>query len=633
MAAVIEASRISVERGQDKAAGLRVWIVDTPGALCRELVPALQGAGHQVQCLADLAPLPMPVREAQADVLILGVELPGGEGLERLRRFESGRLGRHLPVIVVANRAELEYELPDAFDFLCTPPDVPRLLADLRLIAQSRRSGAAPAELDLGDLSLFQNFLVQHSGLHFDQRNLRILERGLTRRMRALGLSDPRRYYEYLQVHGEARREFKKLLSLLTVGETYFFRYLAHFEALRQEVLPALMERNGAQRRLRLWSAGCSTGEEPYSLAILLRTHFPRLRDWDVRILATDINQQALNKARAGVYGARSLRVTDPELVRGWFHPRGKEFELDAEIRDLVEFRYLNLQTGNYAELLADESGFDLIFCRNVLIYFRPATSRKVVADLARVLKPGGSLFLGHAETLIHLSETFERVIRRRGFYYQLPLEPSAPTRECTQDAVAPQAIPAAAPRDSSFTRTLPRAPREAVAPDPAALYRQGLDAFAGEDFAAAAACFEEVLGLDANHVGALIGCAFIHANRGARDQARAYCARALRVDDLCAEAYFLRGLLLEDEELWPEAREQYRKALLIDLEFVMPHFRLAGIHERLGLYDDARRELRNSLRLLERRPAESLVPHSGGLTREVFLEVCRERLNQLPPA
>ncbi|WP_305042192.1 CheR family methyltransferase [Geoalkalibacter sp.] len=621
-------------RASAKPPGLRVWIVDTPGGLCRDLEAALKGVGHQVRCVGDkVASLP-PVRETECDVLLLGIELPGDEGLERLRRFESGRLARQVPVIVVANRPELEYELPDAFDFLRVPPDVPRLLADLRLIAESRRNGAVPAELAPRDLSLFQNFLVQHSGLHFDQRNLRILQRGLARRMRALGLSDYRNYHAYLEAHGESRRELKKLLGLLTVGETYFFRYLAHFEALRQQVLPDLLQRNRARRSLRLWSAGCSTGEEAYSLAILLRTHFPGLRDWEVRILATDINHQALNKARAGIYGARSLRVTDPDLVRTWFHPRGKEFELDAEIRDLVEFRYLNLQTSDYAEGLEGASGFDVIFCRNVLIYFRPSTSQKVVADLARVLRPGGSLFLGHAESLVNLSDAFARVICQRSFYYQMPLPSSAPHGEVTREA-APlppvRALPAAA---WPVALPAPRPPAlRAPAPDPEEVYRQGLSAFESEDFTAAAACFAEVLLHNENHAGALVGRAFIHANQGAHEQARACCAKALRADDLCAEAYFLQGLLLEVEEHWSEAREEYRKALLIDLDFVMPHFHLGGIHARLGLYDDARRELRNSLRLLERRPAESLVPYSGGLTREVFLEVCRERLNQLPPA
>ncbi|MDO3378338.1 CheR family methyltransferase [Geoalkalibacter halelectricus] len=608
---------------------LRVWVAETPGGLCADLVPLLGEAGCTVQCVAtDDAPLPA-VRVGDCDVLVLGIELPGPQALERLRRFESGRLSRQVPVIVVANRAELEYELPDAFDFLTLPVDARRLLAGVRRAASvARIEEQRLPPLEALDLILFQNYLVQHSGLHFDQRNLRILQHGLTRRMRALGLSSYRAYFDYLESFGEARQELKKLLGLLTVGETYFFRYLAHFEALRHQVLPELIARNRARRTLRLWSAGCSTGEEPYSLGILLRAHFPELREWDVRILATDINHQALNKARRGVYGSRSLRVTDPALISTWFEQRGSEYLLDESIRALVDFRYLNLQTGSYPDPGAGIADFDIIFCRNVLIYFRQATSRKVVEGLARSLAPGGSLFLGHAETLINLSRQFERASHERSFFYRLPAAPptlEAPPRP-PEPPVAPQTLPEVA-RARTTEADAPPAP----ARDAEQLYAEGQEAFNREDFAGARACFEKILAVDEQHPGAWVGSGFVHANRGAIEQARTCCEHALAADDLHAPAYFLKGLLLELEGHWLEAREEYRKALLIDMDFIMPRFHLGGIHERLGQGADARRELRNSVRLLERLPTEALVPLSGGLTREVFLEVCRDQLNQLP--
>lgn len=609
---------------------VRVWIAETPSGLCGDLLPALNAAGFEVHCIAaGDAPLP-PVRATDCDVLILGIELPSPQGLERLRRFECGRLSRQVPVIVVADRPELEYELPDAFDFLNSPVDLPRLLAGIRRAGSMHRLelGALQPLEDL-DLGLFQNFLVQHSGLHFDQRNLRILQHGLTRRMRALGLRTYREYFAHLETFRESRRELKKLLSLLTVGETYFFRYLAHFEALRHQLLPELIERNRERRSLRLWSAGCSTGEEPYSLAILLRTHFPQLRDWNLRILATDINHRALNQARQGVYGPRSLRVTDPALVNTWFEPRGHEFVLDPRIREMVDFRYLNLQTGCYPDAREDIADFDIIFCRNVLIYFRQATSRKVVAGFARSLAPAGSLFLGHAETLVHLSQEFRRETYQRNFYYRLPA-----AAQLAVETPAPGETPAVLQPNSS---PAPCTQAQESAPQPASfdvneLYQRGLEAFHREEFAVAEACFAQILAEDERHCGALVGSGFVFANRGDLAQARTCCERALEADDLSAQAYFLKGLLLELEECWHEAREEYRKALLIDLDFIMPHFHLGAIYERLGQAAAARREIRNSLRLLERLPNETLVPLSGGLTREVFLEVCRDQLDQLPP-
>lgn len=611
--------RAAMRGRRDKHGPLRVWVADTAGGLCRELLPALAAAGMETLCLDyDNRALPQ-VRATDCDVLILGIELPGEPGLERLRRFESGRLVRQVPVIVVADRPELEFELPDAFDFLSLPVDQKRLLADLELIAEQARS-SKPSSTTLAetDLRLYQDYLVRHSGLHFDQRNLRILERGLARRMRALGFDDYRRYFNYLQSCSDSRRELTKLLGLLTIGETYFFRYLAHFEALRYKVLPELIERNRERRTLRLWSAGCSTGEEPYSLAILIKEHFPQLQDWDVRILASDINQQSLNKARSGLYGTRSLRVADTALLRTWFQPQGRDQQLHERIRNMVSFRYLNLQSEDYLRTLRVDEPFDVIFCRNVLIYFGQSTSRTVVSGFAQALRPGGYLFLGHAETLHNLSEDFERVIHQRSFFYRrLPQAPQAKT------AVAPRVAPVAlAPRE-------PLVPAGSV-PDVAALFQQGMEAFNREDFRTAQMRFAEILSLEPEHAGALVGQGFVCANRREWPQAQDWCEAALRSDDLCAEAYFLKGLLCEALGEPQSAREEYRKALLIDLDFIMPHYRLAGLFEQQGLLDDARRELRNSLRLLEKWPSESQVPYSGGLSREVFLEVCRAHLNRL---
>lgn len=614
---------------------LQVWIADTEGGLCDQLPAALTAAGHRVRLLAPAENPFAAVREGGCDVLVLGIELPGRLGLERLRRFETGRLSRQLAVLVVSNRPELGYELPDAFDFLATPVDLSRLLDDVRHAGRNRSRDGREGHLADPERGLFQDFLARHSGLHFDQRNLKILERGLLRRMRALGSGDFRDYFSYLETFHEARQELKKLLALLTVGETYFFRYLAHFEALRHHALPDIVELNRSHRTLRLWSAGCSTGEEPYSLAIMLREHFPELADWEVRILATDINQMALNQARRGIYGQRALRVTDGELVEKYFRPHGKNYELAPSIRAMVDFRYLNLQTGSYPSAETATADIDLLFCRNVMIYFSQETSRTVVERFSRALRPGGFLFLGHAETLAYLNSSFQRVVQHRGFYYRLPADspPRPPSAAVVATPSEPPAAPAPAPPASVPAE--PGLVREEegvpVAIEATALFRRGEEAFAREEFALADKLFVQTLARVPDHVGALTGRGFVCANRNDLAGALAFAQRALAVDDLSAAAYFLRGLVAELEQDWALAREEYRKALLIDLDLIMPHYHLSRVFSRLGRAADARRELSNTLRLLERLPGETLVHHSGGLTREVFLEICRAQLNQLP--
>ena len=192
-------------------------------------------------------------------------------------------------------------------------------------------------------LAPFKSHLLEHSGLHFNQNNQRILERALLRRVQALQIDSLSTYFKYLAAPSENYDELNKLIGLLTVGETSFFRYRSHREALLYYVIPGLIEKNRHSQRLRFWSAGCSTGEEPYSLAILLLEHFPELVGWDIQIQATDINKRALRHAREGVYGERSLRMMKQPLCRKYFSRTENHFQVSRQARNMVRFDYLNL--------------------------------------------------------------------------------------------------------------------------------------------------------------------------------------------------------------------------------------------------------------------------------------------------
>ncbi len=597
-----------------------VLLIEGEQGLCRRLSAMLGGAGYRVDCV-EVGEKPLvAVQRLAPDAVILEIGAAEAEGMQVLRRLLSNRANRGLPVIVISSEAALEYELLDAFDFLALPLDEQRLLEDLALLEQRRNSGALQARLPLDEeaLGLFQDYLHRHSGLHFDQRNIRVLERGLQRRMRALGIDSYLGYFSYLERYGEIRRELAKLLGLLTIGETYFFRYLPHFEALVSQLIPEAITRNRASRTLRIWSAGCSSGEEAYTLALVLAENFPQLADWDVQILATDINKQVLKKAREGLFSARSVRLAEPRMLKRYFRPEGKSFRLEAAIRERVQFGYLNLQTDSYPDAL------DMAFCRNVMIYFRPETTRQIVARLARCLRPEGYLFLGHAETLLGISDEFVRIARSGGFLYQLSPKQAEPARS------APVEPPAARTPVQAVVPVANPQPAETPPSGPMEVYRQAMNAFDREEFGAALSGFEGLLAQEPGHVGALVGKGFVLANQARYDEALDCCSKALDEDDLCAEAYFLRGMIYQIHEEQEQALEEYRKALLLDMDFIMPHYQLGRIFARAGRDREARRELRNVLGLLEKMPEESAVPHSGGLSREVFLEVCREDLQSL---
>jgi len=602
----------------------QVLIVDRDRELCRTLTGLLTSAGYRVDCLVEPV-RPDAVRDLTPDLLLLDVpEAPGPE-TELLRCLSLQRTAVHCPVIVTSGQPELEFELLDVFDLLPKPLDEERLLEDVALLASRGQAPPSYPHMDEVDLALFQNFLVSHSGLHFDRRNALLLERGLQRRMRAVRARNYRDYFDYLDRYRESRQELKKLLGLLTVGETYFFRYLAHFEALLEFVLPEVIEHNRPHRRLRIWSAGCSTGEEPYSLAMMVREHFPELLDWDLQILATDVNKRALSTARAGRYGPRTLRATDSVYLERYFRPDGDRFQLAPEIRDMVRFGYLNLCTGSFP---GPGAPFDLIFCRNVMIYFQPETTRQVVRALSDVLRPGGYLFLGHAETLLNLRHDFERVQHGGGFFYRLrapqpepvvpPPRPAPPPQVPPQAGLAP-AVPA--------EREKPPAPAGEAAPDLAKIYVRATQAFAEENFRTASHDYAILLRHSPEHVGALVGYGFLLANRGEFEEALGYCQRALAVDDLCPEAYFLKGLIRELEDRPQEALVEYRRTLLLDMTQVIPHYSLSRVYRQLGRTEEAVRELRNTLRLLERLPADRPIPYSGGLVPPALDDQCRREL------
>lgn len=613
-----------------------VLIVDEDQELCRALAATLVDAGCQVECLGAGEGHSQAIRQLAPDLVILDVSLPESVGLDTLRRLGVHRSTKKIPVIATSRQAELEYELLDAFDFLPKPIDRRRLLEDIALLKANRHEhGLGYGPMSEAELTLFQEYLLTHSGLHFDQSNIKILERGLQRRMRAIGAKDYGAYFHYLEKHGENRQEQKKLLGLLTVGETYFFRCLAHFDALIHHVLPELIVRNRTQRSLRIWSAGCSTGEEPYTLAMLLCEHFPQLADWNVQILGTDINKVAIRRASEGSYGPRALRVTDAVYREKYFQRVGNTYVVDTRIRDMVHFTYLNLQTGAFPSTDNDTSDIDILFCRNVMIYFRLGTTRCIVEKFSRCLRPEGYLFLGHAETLINISDRFQRQHQAGGFYYQLrtgaPADkpPALPCLPTPVDAVRPPPIsPQTSPPVPPPVLPLPAA--EPPAPDLQDLFIRAEQEFNRENFRTASHSYDTILRHIPRHVGAMVGKGFILANEGLYEQALEACTQALAVDDLHPEVYFLRGLICELQSDLQGAVSEYRKALLLDMEFIMPHYNLSKIFWRMGRPRDARRELNNTVRLLEKAADEAIIPHSGGLSRAVFLEVCRDDAGQL---
>jgi chemotaxis protein methyltransferase CheR len=266
------------------------------------------------------------------------------------------------------------------------------------------------------EFSLFRTLIYRESGICLHESKREFLEFRLRRRMKEVSAASPYWYYRHLVEHPHT--ELAPLLELLTINETSFFRNQPQFDLLRETVLPVLAARNArcVLPRVRVWSAGCSTGEEPYSIAMTLLDRFGQSAGWDLRVLASDLNMSVLAAARRGCYPASKVRESvDAELLRRHFDPRGDQYQVREPVRRLVAFDFHNLKHENGLRDL------DVIFCRNVLIYFDEEEQRKVIDKFHRSLAPGGYLFLGHSETLRGVDPRFEFVFDRKGAAYRKP--------------------------------------------------------------------------------------------------------------------------------------------------------------------------------------------------------------------
>jgi chemotaxis protein methyltransferase CheR len=265
---------------------------------------------------------------------------------------------------------------------------------------------------------LLREIVYEHSGLSFGEDMLYVVERRLAPRLQIHGLPDFAAYHRFLRYDPGSRAEIEAAIEALTTHETYFYREPLQLQAFVEEVLPLLARENARQRRLRIWSAGCATGEEVYTIAILIERS-GLFAGWDVDVFGSDISRRVLAVARAGAYGPHAFRNGESEALRPWFRAEGGKFHVRDEIRRLASFGHMNLLDPGATRRLPV---VDAVFCRNVMIYLDLPARKRVLGMFHEGLREGGYLFLGHAESLLHITTDFEIVHLRHDLVYRKPL-------------------------------------------------------------------------------------------------------------------------------------------------------------------------------------------------------------------
>ncbi|MBC8458698.1 MAG: chemotaxis protein CheR [Deltaproteobacteria bacterium] len=484
-------------------------------------------------------------------------------------------------------------------------------------------------------LEQFSKFVAERIGLHFPKERWRDLERGIRSAAKELGFQETESFLQHVLSSPLPRNQLEILASNLTVGETYFYRDKKAFEALEEHILPELLHSlRGKERRLRIWSAGCCTGEEPYSLAILLSKVIADLKDWNITILATDINPRFLKKASLATYSEWSFRDA-PQWLKEKYLTRVKDghFEIVYPIKKMVTFSHLNLAEDVYPSLLNNTNAMDIIFCRNVLMYFTPEQTKKVIQNLYNSLADGGWLIVSSIENSSVLYPQFTTVNFHGLTVYRKNLS-SQPVYSVADfgtridlklDTLNLKLAPAEP--EPVFTSHLePLASLEAEVIKPAvvqpiayeealALYREGLYTEVTERLLG-------VLSKNGADSKATSLLARAYANQGKLIEALEWCEKAVVDDKLNPGLYYLQATILEEQGAMEAAVASLKRALYLYQDFVLVHFALGSLSMRQRKLKQADKHFENAISLLKTYHEEAIIPESEGITAGRLLEI-----------
>lgn len=420
-----------------------------------------------------------------------------------------------------------------------------------------------------------------------------------------------REYYNLLKYHPEGRLELRELFDLITIGETYFFRNKAQFDVLLRFVLPEIIQRKvfSGGKSLRVWSAGCSGGNESYSIAIAIMESVPSFEGWNISILGTDINRNGLNRAKEAIYGERDINQLPKEYLDKYFEIQGSTYLLKTDVKKLVQFEYHNLAKDPFThEKMQD---LDMIFCRNVIIYFNGQTTQQVIDNFYNCLSPHGYLFLGHTETLWQITNKFESIEFPHTFIHKKGV---IPVQKETKRPL--MTIPEVGFENLAHSKTPifeTNKKKSFLPPEPP---KEESNKLRGKP-------------RPHTHLSSLTRATLL-ANEAKYKEAADILAKIIAEDNLSVEAYYFLGVLLYKCSDFKGAETQFRKVIYINPDSVLAYFNLGNIYLYQRRIREATREFRNVIRLLEKRPKGEQVRFCEDFTPDLLLRACRKNLAEI---
>jgi len=494
----------------------------------------------------------------------------------------------------------------------------------------------AKTELSRADFSEFRDFVNNRVGLHITSTKKKHLERCLIKRMSNLGHTSPKDYLRFIRNIPQNHVEMKELVNLLTVGETYFFRDHNQLNVVKKKILKPLIEKRNitAERRLKIWSAGCASGEEPYSLAMIIKELIPYLNFWKIDILATDINHHSLEKAKSASYNNWSFRNTSEHIKDKYFIAKDSKHHLVDEIKKMVSFNYLNLVDPCYPSYFNRTTDIDLIICRNVAIYFNRETTRSIVERFYECLSDEGWLVMGASDPFIADSRFKSKELSGLYIYYK--------SRKLLEQKVkkTPPKLKKKVKIERQTEKLSAIMPLRFEPSEEADQYKLSRKDSSADSYRAGMHLFHSGAlnkALDKFHLGfkekkKTARCAYmiakIEANRGDLDEAKKWSKKAVVLDKLLLEGHFLLSMIYQGLGKDQLAIDSMKKTIYLNHNFAEGYFCLGVIYKKQGNKKMAVKAFQNVKKLLKDKPAVKEIPELKGISYSKLLKCVQQNID-----
>lgn len=506
-------------------------------------------------------------------------------------------------------------------------------------------------------LQQFNHFLVENTGLDFRENRIKDLERGIKEAASHFGYEDPEECIRWLMSSRLSQKQVEILSVYLTVGETYFFRDPESYETLENYILPQILKNCKCYPpRLRIWSTACSSGEEAFSIAMVLDRQKDAFRGWDISILATDINLNALKKAGTGIYNEWSLRNTPLHYKLEYFKKLDKtHYEIHPDIRSKVQIEYLNLAENSYPTISTRTAHLDIIFCRNVLMYFRPEKARDVLNRLYHSLETGGFLFVAPTDSF-HITQT--QCFQQSNYSSTVYIKCEG-NEKMSENSDKPCPAEDYSNVSTSFLQFSPNtiqyppfpsiisnssiSEQEKVLPPPIESTEEHLktinELFREGEYSKVTQLFEELTAVG-NQIHKSVEFPRItpdfyeliarsYANIGKLDQATLWCTKAIEVEKLNPRYYYLQAVILIEQGNDDAAIQSIKKCLYVNPHYILAHFTIGRLYTRKNNMQESRKHLNIALSLLIPMDGDEIVSESEGLTVRRLTEIIKIMIDQ----